>query len=113
MNIVLDASLSAFVPLRIRELQAWTPEARVAAARHAADAVAAHGDDLQYGGKHCAATWAALVDGLAAAAYQPGGVTFAGRHWCVDHGECERAAAEAALAADNSPRAGQPGRRGS
>lgn len=36
-----------------------------------------------------------LARGLAALAYQPGGVTFAGRHWCTDHAACESAAAEA------------------
>lgn len=36
-----------------------------------------------------------LARGLAAAAYVPGGVTFARRHWCTDHAACEAAAAEA------------------
>ena len=37
-----------------------------------------------------------LARGLACAAYQPGGVTFAGLHWCADHAECEAAASAVA-----------------
>lgn len=95
MNTALVVSLEAFVPIRIAEIRSWAQDERAAAARAAADMVATHGDDLQYGGRHCARTWAALVTGLAAAAYQPGGVTFAGRHWCVDHAACDAAAREA------------------
>lgn len=29
-----------------------------------------------------------LAKGLACLAYQPGGVTFAGQHWCANHQEC-------------------------
>ena len=36
-----------------------------------------------------------LARGLAALAYQPGGVDFAGRHWCADHRACQAAATEA------------------
>jgi hypothetical protein len=42
--------------------------------------------------------FAALARGLAAGAWQPGGVTFLGRHWCVDHTACLAAAAEAEAA---------------
>lgn len=38
-----------------------------------------------------AGVFAALAGGLAAAAFQPGGVTWRGRHWCVDHARCEAA----------------------
>jgi hypothetical protein len=43
-----------------------------------------------------AATFAALSKGLAAGAHSPGGITFLGRHWCVDHTRCEAAEIEAA-----------------
>lgn len=35
----------------------------------------------------------AVATALALGAFTPGGVTFAGRHWCTDHRRCERAAA--------------------
>ena len=35
-----------------------------------------------------------LARGLAALAYQPGGVTAFGRHWCTDHRACDAAEAE-------------------
>jgi hypothetical protein len=44
-----------------------------------------------YGGKHCAEAFNALARGLAALAYQPGGVKYAGLHWCVEeHPGCPR-----------------------
>ncbi|WP_433460721.1 hypothetical protein [Micromonospora sp. CA-248212] len=38
----------------------------------------------------------ALARALAAAAFQPGGITFAGMHWCTDHQQCADADADAA-----------------
>lgn len=62
------------------------PLAEIAdAARAYAEVIAAHGDDLQFGGKHCASTHAALARGLAALSFLPGGVVFLGRHWCATH----------------------------
>jgi hypothetical protein len=66
-----------------------------------ADEIASHGDDLQFGGKHCAPTFAALARGLAVLAHQPGGVSFAGLHWCVGsghHGTREQSPCAAELA---------------
>lgn len=53
----------------------------------AASTIGSHGDDLQFGGKHCAPTFAALARGLAALSFAPGGVTFLGAHWCARHPE--------------------------
>lgn len=39
-----------------------------------------------------------LAKGLACAAFQPGGITFAGLHWCACHRECEEAEREAGRA---------------
>lgn len=49
-----------------------------------------------------------LARGLAVLAFQPGGVTFAGMHWCADHAECEAAQASAR---DHAPDGadGEPG----
>jgi hypothetical protein len=41
-----------------------------------------------------------LAKGLACAASQPGGVTFAGLHWCAGHGACEAAAGAGARRGD-------------
>lgn len=80
---------------------------RRAAAAAASSQVAAHGDDLQYGGRHCAATFAHLAKGLAALAYQPGGVTFAGAHWCVHpHPGCPHLATRPACCACRPARTG-------
>jgi hypothetical protein len=78
---LLTASLEVAVPLRIFEIRDWTLKKRMEVARHCAEVVASHGDDLQFGGKHTADAFNKLALGLAVMAYQPGGVTFMGRHW--------------------------------
>lgn len=106
--------LEVAVPMWILNLQGHSPEQRIAIARRCADEVGSHGDTLMFGGKkgEAARIFNTLAEGLAVAAYQPGGVTFAGRHWCTDHRACERAAAglpdepaEPASAAPNDSRA--------
>lgn len=88
---VLAISLSAFVPLAIAEMRGWTDEQRWQASRGLADTIGAKGDVLQYGGKGCAEVWGALTRGLAIGAYQPGGITFAGQHWCAAGCDCPAA----------------------
>lgn len=80
---LLRVSLQAAVPLWIADVRDWEPERRVEAARGCADVIAAHGDDLQFGGRHTADAFNSLARGLACCAYQPGGVTFLGDHWEV------------------------------
>lgn len=58
-----------------------------AVARSAAEVIGSHGDDLQFGGKHCRPAFAALARGLAALSFCPGGVRFMGAHWCARHPE--------------------------
>lgn len=82
---LLMRSLDVAVFMATADLQrvAWCDvegHARVAAAE-----VAAHGDDLEFGGKHCKSTFAALARGLAALSFAPGGVVFGGSHWCAHH----------------------------
>lgn len=91
----LMETLALAVPLRIWELRGRTPEQRAVIARRCAQVVAERGDALMFRSKKgaTASAFNALAEGLACAAYQPGGVTFAGRHWCTDHARCERAAA--------------------
>jgi hypothetical protein len=45
-----------------------------------------YGDDLLYGGNHGAKTFAALAVAIAHMAQEPGGITFAGLHWCAGSG---------------------------
>ncbi|MBM0256372.1 hypothetical protein [Micromonospora sp. 4G55] len=100
-NDVLLIGLDAAVPLWMLELAALPAgirdERRMRWAAEAADAVAYQGHTLQYGGKRgeAAKVFNALARGLAAGAYQPGGITFAGRHWCADHQLCVDADAHA------------------
>jgi hypothetical protein len=77
--------LALAVPLRIEELRAKPPAQRVELGRRCGELIAEHGDDLLFGGKFAREAWMALVSGLAACAFAPGGVTFAGLHWEVDH----------------------------
>lgn len=79
---------------------ALTPEEREEADRLAAEVTALRaaakaipsmsiyhcGDDLLYGGKHCAKTFASLAVAIAHMAQELGGVTFAGLHWCAGSG---------------------------
>lgn len=92
---LLITALEAAVPLHIAIMRDWTDRHRVDAAYRAADVVAERGDVLMFGGGRgdAAEAFNWLAKGLAAAAYQPGGVTFAGRHWCTDHALCVRAEA--------------------
>jgi hypothetical protein len=94
----LTDALDAAVPLHIDEMRTWKPRHRADEAHCLAQVITEKGDVLQYGGQRgeAARTFTALARGLAAAAYQPGGVTFAGRHWCVEaHIACPARPAEA------------------
>jgi hypothetical protein len=86
---LLPTALAFAVPLHIMQIRTWSDGRRSAARAEDAQTIASHGDDLQFGGKHCAATFNALARGLAQLADAPGGVTFAGLHWCTSpHEEC-------------------------
>ena len=89
-NAALVEGLAAAVPLRLMELADLTPSDRdrkiQAWASEASTEVASRGDTLMYGSKKsggAAKVFNALARGLAAGAWCPGGVTFAGRHWCA------------------------------
>lgn len=90
-NDVLLFALAAAVPIRIAELMRLPSQLRndtgSAWAAAGVDAVACHGDTLQFGGRkgEAANVFNALARGLAALALAPGGVHFAGQHWCVQH----------------------------
>lgn len=96
---MVDALLVA-VPIEILNQQGWTDAARFEFARSHADALQSGADAAQFGGGggrgEGAAYFAALARVLAAMAYQPGGVTVFGQHWCTDHAACLAAQAEVA-----------------
>jgi hypothetical protein len=84
--------LDAAVPLRMLDLGRMCVDRRRATAKawaaEAADVIACKGDVLQYGSKRrgeAADAFNHLARGLAALAQSPGGVLFAGRHWCIEH----------------------------
>lgn len=83
-------ALEAAVPLHILLMRDWPETRRINEAHWASDVIAERGDLLQYGGKRgaAAAAFNALAKGLAIGAFAPGGVTFAGHHWCTDHAVC-------------------------
>lgn len=111
-DIVLIETLRLAVPMWADDLRRMSPDDRQlhirAWASDAVDQVASRGDTLQFGGKRGAAAnvFNHLARGLAALSFQPGGVTFAGEHWCVDHADCE--AADAWAAAHPLPEAPTP-----
>lgn len=109
-DAVLVETLRVAVPLHINALRNWTPRQRQGFAREAAQVVAHQGDVLMFGGKKGAAAnvFNHLARGLAAAAYLPGGVTFAGQHWCTNHAECE--AADAGELVELQPKPERPRR---
>jgi hypothetical protein len=83
--------LMVAVPLYIAEIRPWPEDQRLATARDCAQHIASHGDDLMFRSKpgRSAAAFDKLALGLACAAYQPGGITFASLHFCVNHDECQ------------------------
>lgn len=109
-DYVLIETLKLAVPLHIDDLRDATPQQRQRLAREAAQVIASQGDVLMFGGRKGAAANAFnhLARGLAAAAYQPGGVDFAGQHWCTDHAPCEHASPRGAELTVEPPRPRRP-----
>ncbi len=108
----LAVSLEAAVPLWIIKWRNARPEHRIARAQACAEVVTAHGDSILYKSKRHAPRWQDahgkpgdedyqpatkisdgspgsasafnhLAEGIALAAYQPGGITIFGHHWEV------------------------------
>lgn len=80
---VLMETLQIAVPMSLHRLSHWTDRECMALSSSLTTQIGSHGDDLIYGGKHCAETFNALADALAIGARAPGGVFFHGLHWCV------------------------------
>lgn len=89
-NTVLLTTLQLAVPMWIEQLRNVGGQIPYDERDRIIEQINSKGDDLQYGGKRGSAAQAfnAMAKGLAALAYAPGGVTFAGQHWCTDHQVC-------------------------
>lgn len=91
--------LDGMVPLAAIEVSRWSPVRQEAEMARAGDLIASSADDLGVVGDHHGkrnsrqgAILAALARGIAAGSLRPGGVTFAGRHWCsAAHEDCPNA----------------------
>ena len=97
---LLGDALAIAVPLEIDRMREMSEGYRLATARRAAWYIAEHGDNVLFHStdrKHTTPkAFAVLARALAAAAFQPGGVTVFGQHWCTDHAACEAATRTAA-----------------
>lgn len=82
-NDGLASFLTGFVPIVIAEMRTWSPEHLERTRIETADMIAAHGDDLQYGGKHATEARIALAKALAIGARAEGGITALGVHACL------------------------------
>ncbi|WP_157253136.1 hypothetical protein [Nonomuraea typhae] len=98
---LLALTLSAAVPLEMARLRTVDDDRRqlhvssvLEHFRYPVNPVAAHGDDLLYGGPGCARRFAELATVLACLAWTPGGVTFCGMHFCADHQACDDSAGD-------------------
>lgn len=84
---VLRATLALAVPRHMAELRGLDDDTLCRIATNAATVVGTHGDDLQFGGRHCREAFNHLARGLAAAALTAwGGITWQGLHWCTRPG---------------------------
>ncbi|MEU5959306.1 hypothetical protein [Streptomyces sp. NPDC047525] len=71
------------VPLFTTEMRDLTNAELARLRTEAADLIAGHGDDAQYGGQHRAGARTAIARALALLAWAEGGVTALGIHACV------------------------------
>ena len=81
--------LEVAVPLKIADLRTYPEDQRMVMARQAGQYIASHGDDLMFRSKKgkSAEAFNQLATGLAALAFCPGGVSFAGMRWEADSGD--------------------------
>lgn len=93
-DTVLLTVLELAVPMWIERHTRTDPGNAAEVGSTLADIIASQGDVFQ-GGKgkkgETAKVFNAVASGLGLLARQPGGVTFAGRHWCTDHAACTAA----------------------
>ncbi|MER7126668.1 hypothetical protein [Micrococcus luteus] len=85
---LLLVGMGLLVPLWIARVASWPDADRQAAAVAAADLISTGADELRETNPRRrdlpqGTVTSAIARGLALLAYQPGGVTWAGSHWCT------------------------------
>ena len=91
--------LDGMVPLAVFEVSRWSSVRQEAEMARSGELIASSADDLGVVGDHLGrrnspqgAVLTALARGIAVGSLRPGGVTFAGRHWCsAAHEDCPNA----------------------
>lgn len=84
---VLTGMLEIAVPLWIERLRPLNDEQRRERAQACSDVIGEHGDVILYKSKkegETAEAFNRLAEGVACAAFAPGGITVFGNHWEVD-----------------------------
>lgn len=82
---LLATALAAAVPLEIGLVRQLDPGQLGLLRERLSPMLQQGGDDLLYGGRRCAAAFAAYTRTLAVLAFQPGGVTAFGLTFCAAH----------------------------
>jgi hypothetical protein len=82
---LLKASLEAAVPLEIASMRELDGGLRRHLVERLRPLMQEGADEMLYGGPLCARAFAVYARALAVLAFQPGGVTFGGLHWCAAH----------------------------
>jgi hypothetical protein len=82
----LIETLRVAVPLWIEKVRGWSETERIRRAVICAQYIGSHGDALQFRSKNTARSTAGqafnrFAEGLAIAAFAPGGVTYGDQHW--------------------------------
>ena len=97
---VLRTVLSVAVPMWAHRMRTWTAGQVRTECEAAADLIAGSADALfrdpgKKADQRPAEVFNAAARAIAALSQLPGGVDFAGAHWCADHKACEDAARRA------------------
>ncbi|MGW4663228.1 hypothetical protein [Streptosporangium sandarakinum] len=98
-TLLLRDGMEVMVPMAIDKVRDWSEEDRQAAAIAAADVIACGADELwEHNPKKRelprGRVTSSIAHGLAVLAYQPGGIDWAGGHWCVTpHDGCPKRSA--------------------
>jgi len=85
----LGRRLTEVLPAEVVRASRLTGTERARRLAAAADLIAQHADEAAFGEDTEQVAFGKLAEVVAILALQPGGVEFAGRHWCVAHDACE------------------------
>jgi hypothetical protein len=87
----LGRRLAGVLPAEVVRASRLTGAERAARLAADTDLIAQHADEAIFGEDDGQVALRKLAEVVAILALQPGGVEFAGRHWCVTHDACETA----------------------